>query len=98
MLFDELKRYLKITWDDEDQDIQDLVDGGKAYLNEKAGVELDFENDLVVKQLLKDYGRYVYNHSLEMFEHNFQSQLTSLIIREGVKDYALAEEDTETST
>lgn len=98
MNFDELKRYLKITWNEEDADLQKIIQRGKAYLNGKAGVKLDFETDYDAQQLLLDYGRYVYNHSFELFESNFQSELFALSLREGVKDHALEETDPETDT
>ncbi|WP_088033531.1 hypothetical protein [Evansella clarkii] len=88
MDYSNLKRYLKLTWDEENEDLQDIVDRGKSYLNGKAGVELDFEKDHDAQQLLLDYGRYVYNHSFELFEHNFQGELFALSLREGVKDHA----------
>jgi len=98
MLFGELKKYLKITWSEEDADLQRIVDRGKAHLNSYADVAIDFDVDLIAQQLLLDYGRYVYNHSLELFDINFRRELLKLSIREGVKARALAEADSETST
>lgn len=94
----DLKNYLKITWNDEDVDIQKIIDRGKSYLNRKAGAQLDYLNDLEVQQLLLDYGRYVYNHSFELFETNFKRELLSLSIRKGVEAHVAATTDTETST
>lgn len=94
-----VKSYLRITWNDEDLDLQDMVNRGQAYLNGKAGVELDFKKDYQAQQLLLDYCRYVYNHSFELFESNFFSELFSLSLREGVKDHAKdSETNTETSS
>jgi hypothetical protein len=98
-LKEELKSYLNVTWNDEDNDIKKIVIRGQSYLNGKAGVSLDFENDHEAIQLLLDYGRYVRNHSFEMFEANFFNELFSLSLREGVKDHATVDEtNTETST
>lgn len=97
-MLEDLKGYLHITWDDEDPDLEKIIVRGKAFLSNKAGIKLDFkdEND---KQLLLDYCRYVYNHSFEMFENNFQSEILSLSLREGVKDHAKSStENTETSS
>jgi hypothetical protein len=91
LLLNELKGYLKVTWNDEDETVfSPLILRGQAYLNEVAGVKLDYETDQVVKQLLLDYGRYVHNHSLEMFEVNFKRELLKLSIREGVKAHVAA--------
>lgn len=95
-LRDELKDYLHITWIDEDKDFLKIVKRGIAYLDETAGVEIDYTTDLVSQQLLLDYGRYVYNHSLELFEINFKNELFKLSLREGIKAYEA--ENTETST
>jgi hypothetical protein len=96
MDYTKLKRYLKITWDDEDEDLLEIVVRGKAYIDGKAGVNLDYTNDQEVIQLLLDYGRYVYNHSFELFETNFQREIFNLTLREGINSHA--EEDSETST
>ncbi|TGB04694.1 phage gp6-like head-tail connector protein [Halobacillus salinus] len=95
-LMEELKQYLRITWPDQNSEVLGIVKRGKAYLNEIGGGELDYEQDETVRQLLFDYGRYVYNHSFELFEINFQNELVKLSIREGVK--SIEAENTETST
>lgn len=95
-MLEELKNYLNITWDDvaTDNKLQGFIDDGKAYLKEVAGTDLDFDNDRFVKSLLKDYCRYAYNHSLELFEVNFKRSLLKLSIREGVKAHAATQTDT----
>ncbi|GGJ51025.1 hypothetical protein [Virgibacillus salexigens] len=90
----ELKGYLQITWDDEDQEIENIIKGGKAYLNSIAGTTIDYDKDLISRQLLMDYGRYVYNQSLEFFEVNFKRELLKLSIREGVKAHAAKKAET----
>lgn len=90
----EVKGYLKITWTDEDSDILGYVKEGIEYLDEIAGVKINYTTDLKAKQLLKDYCRYVYNHSLEMFEVNFKRELLKLSIREGVKAHVTANAET----
>ena len=94
-LLDEVKQYLRITWDNEDTNIQMILNGGAAYLNDLANGQLDFTNDFLAKQLILDYTRYVYNHSFELFQHNFGSELLSLLLREGVKEIADEETDPE---
>lgn len=96
LLLEELKNYLNITWDDQEtiDKLNGIIIRGKYYLNNKAGVELDFENDYNAQQLLLDYGRYVYNHSFELFERNFKRELLALILHGGVK----AREDSKKNT
>lgn len=88
MLLDTVKNYLKITWTEEDNDILEIIESGKQYLNEEiAGTELDYLLDFKAIQLLKDYCRYAYNHALESFEVNFSRELLKLSIREAVKKH-----------
>lgn len=95
MTVEDLKKYLKITWDNEDVDLEKILERGKGYLNAKTGVEIDYDEDYEAQQLLLDYGRYVYNHAFEMFEHNFASQLNALIFTKGAEDHAKSDQETE---
>ncbi len=87
-LQEELKSYLNITWSEKDGDLLKIIKRGKTYLNGKAGTTLVFNENDVHTQLLLDYGRYVYNHTFELFEINFKRELLSLSIREAVKAHA----------
>jgi hypothetical protein len=95
LLLQEVKQYLKITWSEEDEELTNIIVRGQSYLNYIAGTKLDFETDLMAKQLLFDYARYVFNHSLEMFEINFGNELLKLSIREGMKSYAESDYETD---
>ncbi len=85
-MLEELKSYLKITWDEEDLLLTNLLNDAKEYLNELCGVELDYTN-INNKSLVKDYVRYAYNNNLEWFEINFTSKLLRLQLKEGIKSY-----------
>ncbi|WP_188453795.1 hypothetical protein [Virgibacillus oceani] len=95
-LRDELKSYLHITWNDEDKDLLKYVKDGIDYLDETAGTDVDYTTDSKARRLLMDYGRYVYNHSLELFEINFERELFKFSLREGLKSFET--QNTETST
>ncbi|WLR44476.1 phage head-tail connector protein (plasmid) [Bacillus carboniphilus] len=86
-MLDELKSRLRITWNEEDEYLQKIIDRGKAYLNSKAGIELDFDTHEIAQQLLLDYCRYDFNNSIELFPVNFKNQLLELSINEGVRDH-----------
>ncbi len=86
-LRDQLKSYLHITWNEEDATLLDKVKEGIAYLDDIAGTKIDYTTDLKAKPLLMDYGRYAYNHSLELFEINFERELFKLSLREGINAY-----------
>ncbi len=87
-MLQEVKEYLKITWEDEDSYIQGIISRGKDYLNNLAGAELDFEVEGQPKALLLDYCRYAYNSALEYFEENFHKEIIRLQLKEAVKEYA----------
>lgn len=77
----ELKDKLKVTWNDEDGDLQRILESGKEYLDGIAGTSLNFETSSFNKELLFEYCRYSYNNAIEYFEENFQRQLIQLQIQ-----------------
>mgnify|MGYP001071804967 CR=1 FL=1 len=42
-MLQQVKDYLKITWDDEDAEISRMIDRGKAHINDLVGAELEYE-------------------------------------------------------
>lgn len=42
-MLNKVKDYLKITWNDEDNLIQDIIDRGKEYINDLVGTELEYK-------------------------------------------------------
>lgn len=91
-MLQEIKNYLKITWDDEDEHLANLIARGQAKLQELTGVELDFDNEGLARSLLFDYVRYAYNNASEYFEENFHGQILRLQLMTGVS--MMPEEDT----
>jgi len=83
-MLDEVKEYLKITWDDEDAKLQNIIDRGENYLNERTGLVLDYTTEGQPKALLLDYCRYAYNNALEYFNENFKSELFRLQLKKAV--------------
>lgn len=93
-MLDEVKGYLKVTWDDEDEDIARLIAQGEAALEELAGAELDFQAEGLARSLLFDNVRYAYNNASEYFEDNFAKQILRLQLMTGVAELE-AEDETE---
>lgn len=93
ILKEEVKRYLDITWSDEDtnKSVDEYISTAKQYLNETTGSEIDFDEDLTARSLLKDHCRYQRNRDIEFFENNFLKSLTALRFK-----YAIKEEKNET--
>lgn len=84
-LFLEVKEYLKITWEDEDNNIKKSIDRAKCFLSNLSGTEIDFVNNKQANNLLLNYCRYDYNNSSEYFEDNFSKEILRFQIQEGVK-------------
>lgn len=84
-MLEELKDYLKITWDNEDSYLQNIISRGKEYLKDLTGTEIEFNNEGPAKSLLLDYCRYYYNNSVEYFEENFQKQIVRLQFTEAIR-------------
>ena len=89
-MLDKVKGYLKITWDDEDAALTDLITRGQAYLNNLAGADLDFNSGLP-QSLFLDYCRYVYNNASEYFEENYASEILRLQLQTGVEQQPVDE-------
>lgn len=85
MLLEEVKAYLKINWDEENDALSNMIERGKSRLNKLSGLELDFDSQGQPKELLLDYCRYAYNNALEYFEVNFASDILNLQLDSGIK-------------
>ena len=73
-MLEEVKAYIKVTWDEEDLFIDSLIQSGKGYLDTVTGYSLDYEY-MQNKDLIKDFVRYSYNNQSEYFEENFKSHI-----------------------
>lgn len=86
-MLDEIKRYLNITWQDQgiDSKLLDLLEQSKQAITSLMGVEIDFEENAELRELLFNRVRYAYNNSLEYFDLNFAPDILRLQLQEGVK-------------
>lgn len=82
-----IKSSLKITWDNEDKELESIIARGKSRLQGLTGTTLNFE-DGEIQDLLINYCRYAYNNALEYFEENFQREILRLQLKEAINDYA----------
>ncbi|WP_394923263.1 hypothetical protein [uncultured Robinsoniella sp.] len=89
-LLSDVRNYLDITYDDPetDQKLTGIIERGKVYLDNIAGVQQDYEKETASRQLLFDYCRYARNNALESFEGNFKTELLTLRIGVQADDYA----------
>lgn len=86
VLLKEVKSYLSITWNEEDEDIRNLITEAKQHLSEKIGAEINYSEDLTARRLLKEYCRYVRNYSKEYFEQNFIDNIVFLQLKYASED------------
>lgn len=87
--FEEIKRHLAITWDDEvtNETIIDYIVDGKNHLMTLCGdFSIDFNTDLDAKKLLKEYCRYARNLSIEAFNQNFADDILRLQLKYAFND------------
>lgn len=87
-LIDELKDTLGITGAAQDAALTAAITRGTAYLNDLAGVTLDFAAEGLPKSLLLDFCRYAYNNSAEYFEENFAKEILRMQLHAAVIDNA----------
>lgn len=78
-LLQRLKNNLRITWDDDDVYLQQLLQDGQEYFVGLTNRQFDWQTEHVVTGLLLDYCRYVYNHAADDFEVNYAKPLRRLI-------------------
>jgi len=78
VLLERLKERLKITWDDEDILLINMLERAEKSLNALMGVELNYNTPGPAQELLLERCRYDYNNALEYFEQNFAREIFRL--------------------
>ena len=82
-MLEEVKNYLRVTWDDEDSEIISLIERGKKYLSRQTGTSLNFGDDDLPKQLLLDYCRYARNNALSSINKTLPQTYYFYLYRKG---------------
>ncbi len=86
MLLDLVKDHLKITWEDEDFQLINIIERAKASLNKLVDAELDYEEPGPAQDLLINRCRYDYNNALEYFEENFAAKILRVQLQVAAKE------------
>ena len=92
-LFDELKIYLDITWDDPhtNEKLTGILARAQDKLRAYAGnPELAFDEGTADRQLLLDCCRYIWNNASEDFEDNYRADL--IMLRANHRTEAMSDE------
>lgn len=100
MTVEDVKVYLRVTWDDENTNerIAGIFLRAKGILSSYAGVELEFDDTQRFEcQLLLDLCRYINSDAFEDFKKNYASELISLRAKYAVAVAETEEENEEVS-
>lgn len=91
-LLEDVKNFLDITWEDEatDRKIGGFIASGMAYINDKAGGQMDYSLDGYCRTLLMEYVRYARDVAIDVFETNYRHMLLAMQTNRRVRDYAAA--------
>ena len=76
-ILEEFKSRMRITHQSDNDNIRMILSASLADIREKCG-EFSIDEHDRAKELVFERSRYVYNDSVEYFDDNFLSQLTSL--------------------
>ena len=89
-LLEELKSRLRITWNEEDAELQRIINRAKSYFEKLTSKAFSFELDAWETDLLLERCRYVYNNAADEFEKNFEDELKRLIMHVALEKRAAA--------
>lgn len=83
VLLAEVKSFLNFTWTDlsREERITMYIKSSIAYLEEVAGVEINFEKDYLAKDLLFNRVLYMDSMALDDFKNNYAGYLEELKIK-----------------
>lgn len=86
----DVRNYLDITWTDATLDVKltGILERGIKYIDMIAGRPQEYTVPGLAQALLYDYCRYARANALEDFQKNFQSELNTLQLMEGVAMFA----------
>lgn len=84
-LLKEVKGKLKISWEEEDEFLNELIESSYYYFHRNSS-NLDLNTDLFVRGLLKERVRYEWNNALDEFETNFSKEIGAFLWEAGLEE------------
>ena len=96
-LYEQVKRKLNITWDDDETTarLNDIIGSAIPDLIHKLGItdkDFDFSVDGAENTLFLAYCLYEWNHALNEFEDNYSKMIAQVRARHEVAQYRESEE------
>jgi len=90
-----VRNHLDITWTDASLDgkLTGYLKRGITRINELGSEEFDYSVEGLPRDLLFERCRYFRSNAGELFEKNFQSEIVSLRLRQGVDQFAIDNPD-----
>lgn len=85
-MLEELKYHLKITWNEEDTELEKLLNRGKKALERIFGLKINYEENEDVKELLFNWCRYSRNNAIEYFQGNFLNEINTIAFSLAVEE------------
>lgn len=80
-LLKEFKSKARITWNDNDEDLEELILESDAYLQGLTNAKFRYnDEERWVKTLLLERCRYDYHNALDEFEKNLNGEIKRLIL------------------
>lgn len=77
-LLDDAKLKLRVTWEEEDARIQDMIESAKDYFKRRTSTDFDYDAPGQPKTLLLNRVFYEYSNELHNFEINYLSEILEL--------------------
>ena len=86
ILLEDILNALDITFDDDatKKKIWDIMQQGRARLEQLKGGTIDFAAEQTARTLLFSFCRYGRSNAIEQFEHDFSSQIVSFALEAAV--------------
>lgn len=87
-LLEDILNALDVTFEDEAtrKKIRDIMQQGKARLEQLKGAPIDFAEEMTARTLLFSFCRYGRSNAIEQFEHDFACQITAYALEEAIEN------------
>jgi hypothetical protein len=86
-LMSEVKQKLYISWDEDDEQIKNIILRAATYIQTKVSETLSFDQGTPEYDLLLERCRYDWNSALDEFERNYSSEIVSFIQHYALVDW-----------
>lgn len=86
-LLERLKRRLKIDWDDDDDELKEILNSSLFYFENLLDSKNVIDLDSSIVEFILERSRYSWNNSVDEFEKNFSSELNALIQRVALNEW-----------